>query len=226
MSNANDHETRGKMKKTLSYFCRRASDFMLGKVLVVLMVLQFMVSPATALDVPRDYLDREYDWTIFVDASAVEQYLNYKGSKLHPLTKVRVSVQKSPRSLQNDEEATEYVYEDFWYYKGKPIGLHRKHKLDIRQGLCGLVVIRHTSNQPGQVMSVTNAALRVLVDLQYAKLVTNTFMVAEEDYEEVSGCLNEFGFYKGIQPSAGKQLGIDLRTFPTRREERFYLLVR
>lgn len=189
-------------------------------------VLFSFALPGSAVEVTKEYLDREYDWAMSFEATPVSEYFNYKGSKLHPLTKIRVSVQKSLRSRSRQDEVKEYVYEDFWYFNGKSIGMHRKHALDIRKDLVGALIIRPTGGKACQALSATNAALRALVELQLAKLATNTLFVAEEDYEEIANAMSEFGFYRGMTPSSGKQLGLDLRRYPSGREERFYFLAR
>lgn len=202
------------------------SQALLALTLLTGIFLQPITVVAAVLDIPRIDLDRQYDWTIFLEALEVESYLNYKGSKLHPLTKVRVFIQKSPRGNSEKEDTEPFVYEDFWYFNGKCIGMHRKHTMALRKDSLGAIVLRKCSGKSNQALAATNAALRVLVDLQQAQVGTNILMVSPADYEEIAGSLSEFGFYRGIIPSSGKQLGLDLHSYPHGKDERFYLLPR
>lgn len=199
--------------------------------IVASMILCFVcmfgfVRPAKALEITQEYLDRAYDWTVFLEASQVTEYFNYKSSKLHPLTKVRVFIQKSSRTITQREEPLAYIYEDFWYFNGKCIGMHRKHALDLRRDSHGVIVLRKSEDKPGQAMSATNAALRMLMELQLGKLGAETFLISEGDYEEVAACLSEFNFYRGLSPTSGKQLSLTLRQYPDEKQEHFYYLSR
>lgn len=197
---------------------------------MVILLAGVFLQPAavmsSVLDIPRTDLDRQYDWSIFLESLEVTNYLNYKGSKLHPLTKVRIFIQKSPRGNTEREDTEPFVYEDFWYYNGRCIGMHRKHKMGLPKDSSGVIVLRKCADKSNQAVAATNAALRVLVDLQLAQVSTNLLMVSPENYEEIAAALSEFGFFRGIIPSSGKQLGLDLRSYPHGREERFYLLPR
>lgn len=175
-----------------------------------------------AIELPTGYVDSQHDWAIFFDATTVQQYFNYKGSQLYPLTKVRVSVHKSPRTKSADD----FVYGDYWYFKGRCIGLHRAHKLDLGRGTSGVLVVRRCGENTALATGATNAALRVLVDLQQARVVTNTLLVSKENHNDIVNGLSEFGFYRGITPTNGKQLGLEVRTDVATSGERYYYLSR
>src|SRR3990167_4330555 len=79
-------------------------------------------------DLHDHHLSYNYIWAMYLDMHEVPHYLNYRGSKLHPLAKVRVRFRYFPPEKNSDKWPAK-TYEELWYYDGKPVGLRRYGQL-------------------------------------------------------------------------------------------------
>ncbi|MBX9720645.1 MAG: hypothetical protein K2X81_04570, partial [Candidatus Obscuribacterales bacterium] len=84
-----------------------------------------------------DYLEREYEWAMYVEVHDLQQYLNYTGSKLHPLTKAWIHLRNFRTSDASGNIPAAQVYEEMWYYKTTPIGSQRRIAVEMPQGRVG-----------------------------------------------------------------------------------------
>ena len=69
-------------------------------------------------------LDKLYDWVVYLDVNELPGYLNYPGSRLHPLSQVRISCRTAARIGSHDDVASPILYEDFWYANETAVGCH------------------------------------------------------------------------------------------------------
>src|SRR5271163_2303912 len=74
--------------------------------------------------IPDDYLGTEFPWAMVLDLPDTSYYLNYRGSKLWTLTRVRVNL-RAYSQANNRQPPTTTFYENLWYHNQSPIGLRR-----------------------------------------------------------------------------------------------------
>ena len=170
------------------------------------------------------YLEREFDWAMFVDVQDGKDYLNYRGSLLHPLTKVRVHLQTFARlSGSSGVPEPAKMYDQLWYHKGMPIGSRRQCQLQIPKHHAGAIVISQASLEPDHALAAANASLRLILDLHFKQIHASTILVPKERYDLIVSGFEHYRFLRGISPVDGKQMSINLRSYPTGRDETFYL---
>jgi hypothetical protein len=176
-------------------------------------------------DLIDDGLKQECDWAFFLDVQDVNHFLNYSGSQLHPLSRVRVSVRKFSRSGQDESESSAtQTYEELWYRDGMPIGLRRRSKLTIKPHSLGMVTLGATDFKEEHSRALANALIRLLIDLQFRQAVTSVVVVPADDYDRISAGLNRYHFFADINPSEGKQMSIHLSSTPAGKDGYFFLL--
>ena len=175
-----------------------------------------------------DYLDSQYDWAMCLDVGKAQHYLNYEGSRLHPLDKVRITFRQSPRSSAAiaASATTTLLYEELWYHQGVPIGSQRRAQLKINRQKLGTILLRSSGLEPVQAGEALNAAIRLFVDLQLMQQNINTFVVPLEYYALMSADLGKYRFYQPNKAQknamSGPQLSIRLLSYPSGRDETFF----
>jgi len=172
-------------------------------------------------DLIDERLQRETDWAMMLDVQDINHFLNYQGSQLHPLSRVRVSFRSFPRSSVGNKPEDSRIYEQFWYYDGKPIGLRRRSEVQVEPNSAGIIVLRSTDGKPEHTRALTNALIRVVLDLQFKKAAASEVLVAEQDYDQVAADLNHYHFFPTV-PTTGTQLVIHLSCNHAAREEFFF----
>jgi hypothetical protein len=211
--------------------------------LLILVVAQTPVFCELSSGPEKEYLAREYAWAVFIDLSEIDQFLNYQGSLLHPLTKARMSYRyyddfrgddisgaKAASSNSGTSEASNRssragIYEELWYSKGRPVGCKSISPLQLPQRKPGVIVVKQMGNAPDHPRAAANAILRLLVDLQVKGLSPAFVMVPASRYDEIVIALEHYRFSplteampKGF---AGAQLTIHLRSYPPGKDEAF-----
>jgi hypothetical protein len=196
--------------------------------LVLVIVLTFICQqPCGALfnpDLIDSYLEREFDWGMFVDVRELRHYLNYPESQLSPLTNVQVHFRWFPRD-DNFAKRKSRVYEEFWYHHGSVIGSRRYNQLHIPAEKIGVVIVGRTkdsANDRDEITALANALLRVMIDLQLKQIVTSAVMVPMDNYDDVAGCLERYHFTRDPQLMQGRQMSIHLRSYPQGRDEYYF----
>ncbi len=195
---------------------------------ICLFILASVLPPAAQSDVNPNlvdnYLERQFDWAMYVDVRNLDHYLNYKGSRLRPLTRARVYYNKYTRPhVIGTTVGQSLVYQDLWYYQGKPVGLRRRAKLAIEPETVGTIVAGNFSGVPGQAEAATNAMVRLLVEMQLRNIVITNMVVPGDQFQNILDCLRYYRFHIANTPTDGKQLSILLRSLPPGREEYLYL---
>lgn len=172
-------------------------------------------------DLVDERLQHETDWALMLDVQDINHFLNYSGSQLHPLSRVRVSFRNYPRAAEGTQPQDSRTYEQFWYYDGKPIGLRRRSEVHIAPDSTGLIVLGSTDGKPEHTQALTNALIRIVLDLQFKRATASTVLVGEQDYDLIAAALNRYHFYP-ITPTNGTQLVIHLSCNHAAREEFFF----
>ena len=193
--------------------------------LMVAICLSFfcpMVSKAELnADLRDPYLEREYDWAMYLDTHDLKQYLTYPGSQLHPITVVRINFRALNRGARTRPKSAA-IFEDFWYHNGTPVGLRRYNQLNIAPDLFGVIVIGADDDQPEHGTAVANALVRLLLDLQLKQIITSVVMVPSRKYDQLAGELGRYGFFPYMRVMAGQQMSIHLRTYPRGKDQYYF----
>ena len=179
-------------------------------------------------DSGNEYLKREYDWAMFLDIQEVPHYLNYQSSSLRSILRVRTNYKPFPRGEGLvAPNGNSRVYEELWYHKGLPLGSERRFILDTPRQEIGVIVLRNIGPGPERAQVALNAALRLMLDLQFKHLRADVIAVPLERYDAIAGALEYYRFTKvSTQTEAamnGKQLSILLQSYPSKRDERYFL---
>lgn len=173
---------------------------------------------------PDDYLGTEFKWSMVLYLPDVKDSLNYKGSTLYPLTKVSVRF--------NDYIAAGKVetkpYEEFWYHKKAILGMRRRNQVRLMTGTNGAVILcpRKEDGSSDCSSAITNALVRVLLDVQFRGAITSLVVVPDADFQAIVGALEKYGFYSEDKLSNNLNelaLSLRLRGYPLGAEKLLYL---
>jgi hypothetical protein len=167
------------------------------------------------------YLQREFQWAMYIEASEINPYLYYPGSNINAMTQFRVSSRAYPQAsnfTSSDNQAQ--VYEEFWYRLRTPIGLRRHSQLSMSPNQIGAIVMGTSGDN---VDAATNILVRLLVDLDLQRLVPSVVMIPLDKYDKVGAELARYSFVTNVIPLQGAQFSIHLRSYPMGKDNYFYL---
>jgi hypothetical protein len=174
-------------------------------------------------ELPNDYLGREFPWALVVDVPDANSYLKYPGSKLYPMTKVRVNF----RTYSGNGAAYENTaYEDLWYHYHLPAGLRRYNEIPLSSQSKGAIIVcpgDGTAEPIQRPLAIADAIVRLVVDVEMRNAMTALVLVPDDDYECVAEGLSQFHFMPSSPGTPIQNIGIHLRSYPGSKDERFYL---
>lgn len=204
----------------MNHFLLRICVFLAA--IAFLFLMHLPASAEISPGLPPDYLEREFDWILYIDVVDVKHYLDYRGTKLHPLSKARARF-KISRGKGDEIARQPEIYEELWYHQTTPIGMRRRAALSIPAGLVGAVVIADMQGNEQHRAVAANTALRAIVDLLLKKAPTGVLFASAGDYEGIAGALSKYGFSEKQLPSSGKQMSVTLRSYPAGRDDQLFL---
>jgi hypothetical protein len=171
------------------------------------------------------YLESQFEWAMFLGAEDAEHYLNYRGSSLQPLTKVSVYYRAFPpddKSRSEKDPAKEY--EDFWYHKGRLLGSRYRNRLHLPEERNGAIVIGKTSGGSEEARALSNALVRVVLDLHFQKIFVDVVLVPLQQYDLIVGNMGQYRFFRSeTPPESGKQMSIHFRSYPSEKDDVYYM---
>ena len=138
------------------------------------------------------------DWVVYIDVERKKQLFSNPGSKLRPITNVRVSYRKTTR-VSDGEEVKGKTYEDLWYHDGKAMGSHRYCKLGIERSKRGAIYVRATNDASEEPRAVANAIVRLTLELIVKDSILTTVVVPRDMFREVVAELGHFGFFVEVE---------------------------
>lgn len=184
-------------------------------------VLQLPVSATSQLYLTEDEVAERSDWVMVVDATRLPDYLKYPGSKLSPITQVRVSYLNCLERIP----ARPVLYEDFWYHDGQPIGCRRYSSITIKPvNRRGTIFVKPGKDISTNTAAVANAIVRLTVDLNVHDVSAAAVIVPEDVHRQLVSDFSTFGFFKRAVQSGG-QVTIRLVSNPRVFDEYLYYKV-
>lgn len=190
-------------------------------VFVSVTVLQLPVSATGQLYLTEAEVAERSDWVMVIDATRLPDYLRYPGSKLWPITQVRVSY----LNCLNKIPARPVLYEDFWYHDGQPIGCRRYSLMTIKPiDRRGTIFVKPGKDVSANTPAVANAIVRLTVDLNVRDVSAAAVIVPEDLHRQLVSDFGAFGFIKRAVQS-GAQVSIRLVSNPRVFDEYLYYKV-
>lgn len=178
-----------------------------------------------ARDLPDTYLGTEFTWAMVLDLPDMRHYLNYPGTKLSPIAKVQVHFRSYPHEY-NRPPSTNTLYEELWYHNDVPIGLRRYNQISIPAQCDGAIVVCPrdvTSDEAQRASAITDAIVRLVVDVQFRNTLTGLVLVPSADYDNVAEGLSRYKFLVAHIGSPIRPISIHLRAYPKGKDQIFYL---
>ena len=184
-------------------------------------VLQLPVSAAGQLYLTEDEVAERSDWVMVIESTRLPNYLKYPGSRLNPITQVRVSYLNCLDKIP----ARPVLYEDFWYHDGQPIGCRRYSLLTIKPvDRRGTIFVKPGKDISANTAAVANAIVRLTVDLNVNAVSAAAVIVPEELHRQLVSDFSACGFWKR-DVRAGGQVTIRLVSNPRVFDEYLYYKV-
>ncbi len=173
---------------------------------------------------PDDYLGNEFKWSMVLYLPDVKDSLNYTGSTLYPLTKVSVRFNQYPSVGTVQAKA----YEEFWYHKKAILGMRRLNQIRPTPGSDGAIILCPRKEKEGTdcATAITNALVRVMLDVQFRGAITSLVVVPDADFPAIAGALEKYGFYSEDKMSLKLNeiaLSLRLRGYPQGIDKLLYL---
>jgi hypothetical protein len=176
-------------------------------------------------DFSDDTMNKRYDWVITADTTVMKKFLEFPGSGLNPLTRVKVNYRLTPRFGREHASYDPVAYEELWYHECKPIGCRKTHSLDINWGQQGILHFRPGREIGNSHCAIANAIVRLMLDTGLRQAMVSGVYVPAEIFEQVKSDLGQFNFFPyEIQPETGIRatLHVFLLSQPSGREASLY----
>lgn len=185
--------------------------------MALVLVMSSSAGQATTHGNKRTPLERagSVAWLFHLDARPLKHYLNYSGSKLTDLTRVRVDFQ----STDKRGDLSVVRYEDFVYRERIPLGVKRYCNLEFPKGSGAIVVEPPAFPDDANPDAIVNVALRLLVDCCHKEAQAVKLQVCDDQYDAVANALESQGFSRRYQAD-GAQLCLHLRCDSYKEDER------
>lgn len=164
------------------------------------------------------YFSNEFDWAVFIEMSDDKPYLSYPGSRLNPLTVLRVSAREFPET--GGYIAPAQVYEEFWYHEHTPIGLRRFSQPNIQPDQRGVMVLGQAGTNSAAAAQVI---LRIMVELTVQKEALATVAIVPLNrYDQIVSELGHYSFYPGKPVGNKAQVALRIASNPPGKDNMYY----
>jgi hypothetical protein len=144
-------------------------------------------------DFSDSYMALRYDYFFSVKANELKQFMNYRGSKLYPITRLAVAYTYNPRN-EPKMATKDQPYENLWYLEGAPVGCRRIAPLKIAPGSKGAIMLMPGSNLAAQ--AEVDAIVRLMLDSALLRSLCDVVVVPKDAFETIYSAFSSFGFYE------------------------------
>ncbi|HEY9732748.1 MAG TPA: hypothetical protein V6C89_12595 [Drouetiella sp.] len=173
-----------------------------------------------------DWFNRQFDWVVYMSLSPMDNFLKYPGSTMSPIMRVPVEYRYSPnRTFRKSYPLERQKYEEIWYHDGRAVGLRRYKELNLSQQEQGAVYITPNPRNGQNVPELTNALVRLVLDIYAKRTILATIVVPQELFENFANALAQYNFFKLtiVYPGGpGNNMSIHLVSEPFGTERYFY----
>jgi len=132
---------------------------------------------------------------MLLSAEEVPNYLDYRGSSLTPVVRVKVSYREIDKNRNNTEEK----YEDLWYANGKPVGLVRYRPLALYRSQI-MVRVDQQRLQECEIDAIANSIIRVYLDAALNDDTIYSCVVPDDSFHDVLSAFQLHQFYSPGSP--------------------------
>jgi hypothetical protein len=155
-------------------------------------------------------MDQRFDFVIEVQTQILQNYMNYTGSTLYPITQLRVTYRETPRS-SSSQAGTTVQYEDLWYHNCQAIGCRRYNVFQIKPGEQGCIHFLTSSDTAGAGCAIANATTRLLLDIGLNSSALAAVIVPTDAVNSVIQQFEQFNFHPFVPtPDKGVKATISL----------------
>lgn len=170
-----------------------------------------------------NYLAAQFDFAAFLQPEPVEHYLNYDGSRLKSLTRVRIYSREFQHGAFSGASSPARLYQELWYQEATSIGLRQKSKLNLPQEKTGAIVVGQCNANAQEPRAVGNALIRLLMDLHFKHLVVSVVLLPMQSFDQIAQSLGNYNFFRADDPpEGGEHFSVCLRSYPQGKEEYYY----
>ncbi len=172
-------------------------------------------------DHSEERLDGQHDWVFFIDVNDNKSLFNYKASKLHPISALRISLRPISSSKQKSIDIKTEKFQDLWYYDGQIIGSRRYQNFKLNRNSVGTIIFRSFPDDPRHSQAAASALVQLSLDLFLRQVFVSAVVVPGDRYNDLTGSLSNYGFSTHAA-SEVPQMSIHLRSNPYARDEYLY----
>lgn len=181
----------------------------------------------SALHFGSSYRDRcqefdvsKYDDVIEMKTEEMPKYLDFPGSQLTPIVRIKISYFKDTR---HNQFGPAIPYEDLWYYDGKPLGSKHYGALNIHQTDTIGVLVRQRLGHDlslAEASATADATIRILLDATLNRNIIATVNVPATSFLEIINSLQTHHFkrYRDVISRLPGLIAIELESTVGTRE--------
>lgn len=147
---------------------------------------------------------KTYDWTIELETESLKDApLNYPGSKLNELTRVKVFYHKGGKV----DVTKRTHYEDLFYQGEQIVGCRRDHKFGLKSGEHLVIRVKHKDAPgPGEATAAADAIVRMVIDAYANGNMTSAVYVPGESMSEIVSGMGRLNFVPAQAPRPDEQI--------------------
>jgi hypothetical protein len=180
----------------MSSSIRKIASLKLGAIAAAFFVLVFSVPAETQFNTSYDNasMNQRFDFVIEVQTQVLQNYMNYTGSTLYPITQLRVTYRETQR-LSSGLAGTNIQYEDLWYHNCQAIGCRRYNVFQVKPGEQGCIHFLTSSDTGGAGCPIANATTRLLLDIGLNNSALAAVIVPTDSVNSVIQQFEQFNFH-------------------------------
>ncbi len=146
---------------------------------------------------------KTYDWTIDLETEPLKGRLDFPGSKLNELTRIKVFYHKGDKV-----DATKRThYEDLYYQGDKIVGCRRDHRFGLRSGEHLVIRVKHQDNpESGEAHAASDAIVRMVIDAYANGNMTSAVYVPGDTFNEIIQGMGRLNFFPAAAARPDEQV--------------------
>lgn len=184
------------------------------------------LAQAGVIPVTDTWINKRYDFVLYVDIKPLPRFLNYEKSKLNPMTKIEVTYRWTQRNKNYTHPADVFQYEDLYFSKGKIYGAHRYCFLQMASYEQGCIWIRPQDTDPIQEsQALASTIVHLILDIYARKTILASVIVPLQAFASIETALGVYQFFvftMSYPGGPGQNMSVHIMSDPTKIERYFY----